>query len=90
MQVKPIDEMTNEEFESFLTQVQEAEFNQFSFPSFMDMLWALQAERVAGVIEISAKLVDGDLCLEASSDIPVRGNEFILGDKRIVIKWAGA
>jgi len=35
-------------------------------------------------------LVDGDLCLEASSDIPVRGNEFILGDKRIVIKWAGA
>lgn len=90
MQVKPIDEMTNEEFERFLTQVQEAEFDQLSFSTFMDMLWALQTERTTEVIEIHAKLVDGDFCLEASSDIPVRGNEFILGDKRIVIKWAGA
>jgi len=88
MRVKPIDEMTNEEFEDFLAQIQEAEFEQLSFPTFMDMLWALQAERTTEVIEISAKLVDGDLCLEALSDIPVRGNEFILGNKRIIIKWA--
>ena len=75
MQVKPIDEMTHEEFEGFLTQVQEAELDQLTFPAFMDMLWALQAEQAGDVIEIAAKLVDGELCLEAPSEIPVRGNE---------------
>ena len=89
MQIKSIDEMTTDEFESFLVQVQEAEFDPLSFPAFMDMLWALQAERTDEVIEISAKLVDGDLCIETSSELPVRGNELILGNKRIVIKWVG-
>ncbi len=89
MQIKSIDEMTTDEFESFLVQVQEAEFDPLSFPAFMDMLWALQAERTDEVIEISAKLVDGDLCIETSAELPVRGNELILGNKRIVIKWVG-
>jgi hypothetical protein len=90
MEAKSIDEMTNEEFDTFVTQVQEAEFDQISFPSFMDMLWAFGAQRSTEVIEISAKLVNGDLHLEAPPDILVRGNELILGDRRIVIKWAGA
>jgi hypothetical protein len=90
MQVKPVDEMTNQEFEDFLTHVQEAELDQLSFPTFMDMLWALQAERAIEVVEISAKLVDGNLYLETSSNIPIRGNELILGNKHLVIKWAGA
>jgi hypothetical protein len=90
MQIKPIDEMTTDEFEGFVAQIQDAEFDQLSFPAFMDMLWALQAERADEVIEISAKLVDGNLCLEALDELPARGNEFILGNKRIVIKWVGA
>jgi hypothetical protein len=90
MQIKPIDEMTTDEFDTFLTEIQEAELDQLSFPAFMDMLWALQSERTDEVIEISAKLVDGNLCLDTSSELPIRGNELILGNKRLVLKWVGA
>jgi hypothetical protein len=89
MQVKPIDEMTTDEFEMFLNQVQEADLDRLSFPAFMEMLWALRAKRADEVIEISAKLVDGNLRLETVSALPVRGNELIFGNKRIVIKWEG-
>jgi len=89
MEVKPIDEMTEQEFEAFLDKIDEAEFEKLTLPSFMDMLWALQVERTEEVIELTVQLVEDNLQVKAPEGVLIRGNEVMFDNKRIIVRWAG-
>lgn len=88
MEVKTIDEMTEQEFEALLDKIGEAEFDKLTLPSFMDMLWALQAERTEEVIELTVQLVGDNLQINAPEGVLTRGNEVMFDNKRIIVKWA--
>jgi len=54
----------------------------------MDTLWELSSNQVDHVIELTARLVDDHVEIEAPDGVAVRGNEVILGKQRIKINWA--
>jgi hypothetical protein len=85
-QSKPIDGMTKEEFEVLVGKIVEGEFDKLTPPAFMEALWALKAKQAEEVIEVTAEVVGDELRFEPTAALPVRGNEILLGGKRVVVK----
>lgn len=54
--------------------------------SFFQILAEIEREHVERTIELRAKIVEGQLRFDPSSEISVHDNEIILGDQRIVVK----
>ena len=86
MKPKPIDEMTEREFDTLLDKVAEGEFDKLTPSTFMEALWALKARQAEEVIEVTAKIVDRELRFEPCPALPVYGNEILLGGKRVVVR----
>jgi hypothetical protein len=54
--------------------------------NFFQILAEIEQERVQKTIELQAKIVEGQLQFEPSSEISVHDNEIIFGNQRIVVK----
>jgi hypothetical protein len=87
---KPIAKMSDQDFNAILDQIGENDPDMMTLPDFMEMLWALQSKTADHVIELTAKLIDNHIELEAPEGVAVRGNEVILGNHRIILRWANA
>jgi hypothetical protein len=90
MNLKPIAKMTAQEFDAMLDQIGEQDSDMITLPNFMETLWALEKKKADEVIELTAKVVDDHIELEAPEGIAVFGNEVIVGNHRIVLRWAQA
>lgn len=86
MEPKPLDEMSEQEFEELLDKIAEREFDKLTLSAFLDAVWALKARQAEEVIEVTAEVVDDELRFEPCPSLPVRGNEIFLEGKRVVIK----
>ena len=54
--------------------------------TFFQILVEIEREHIERTIELQARIVEGQLRFDPSSEISVQDNEIILGDQRIVIK----
>jgi hypothetical protein len=90
VEAKPLGDMSEHEFEALLDTISAGEFDHLSLPSFMDTLWALEAARTSGVIEVTATIEGETLRLTAPEGIIAHGNEIIVNGKRIIVKLAEA
>jgi len=90
MNLKPISKMTDQEFDHILDHIGEKDPDTITLPDFMETLWMLRSKNVNNVIELTAKLIDDHIEIEAPEGVAVRGNEVILGDHRIILRWANA
>ena len=83
---KPIDEMSEQEFDALPDNLAEAEFDKLTPSAFMEALWALKAKQAEEVIEVTAEVRGDELCFEPTAALPVRGNEILLAGKRVVVR----
>jgi hypothetical protein len=90
MQLKPITKMADREFDNILDQIGDNDPDVITLPDFMETLWALRSNNVKKVIELTAKLIDDHIEIQAPEGVAVRGNEVILGNHRIILRWANA
>jgi len=88
MKLNSIENMTDQEFDNILDQIGDKEPDMISATDFMESLWEICSKNVNDVIELTAKLVDDHVEIEAPDGVAVRGNEVILGKQRIIIHWA--
>jgi len=86
--MKTIDNMNDQEFENTLDQIGANDPDMISAPDFMDTLWEMNSKNINNVIELTARIVNDHIQIEAPDGVAVRGNEVILGNQRIVIHWA--
>jgi len=89
MEDRPIENMSETEFEAFLDRIATGEFEDLTLPSFLDTLWALQAARAEEVIEMTVTMEGEQVSLDGPQGVIVHGNELVVGGKRLVFK-AGA
>ncbi|MGH7596633.1 MAG: hypothetical protein ACREOI_09785 [bacterium] len=82
--------LTDREFDHVLDQIGENDPDMITLPDFMEILWALRSKSVNNVIELTAKLIDDHIVIEAPEGVAVQGNEVILGNHRIILRWANA
>jgi hypothetical protein len=83
---KLIGEMTEEEFDVLLDKLAEGEFGALTPSAFMEALWTLTAQQAEEVIEVAAEVLGDELRFEPTAALPVRGNEILIGDKRLVVR----
>lgn len=88
MKIKTIENMTDLEFNNILDQIGDKELDMMSATNFMETLWEICSKHANDVIELTAKLVDDHIEIEAPDGVAVQGNEIILGKQRIKINWA--
>lgn len=77
-------DLTREEFEALTDAFADPEYGELSPAEFGAVLAALE-EAEGEVIELTGRVDHGVLRFDASSRLPVEGNEIRLGDKRIRI-----
>jgi len=53
--------------------------------TFFDILAQTERRRVTRTVELRARVVDGRLEFEPSSELSVHDNQIVLGDQRIVV-----
>jgi len=80
--------MTDQEFEPILDQIGDKDPDMITATDFLETLWEICSKDVNDVIELTARLVDDHVEIEAPDGVAVRGNEVILGKQRIIIHWA--
>jgi hypothetical protein len=90
MALKTIDAMTNDEFDNVLGQIGRRNADMLGLSAFMETVWDIRSKRAASTIELTAKLVDDRIELKAPEGIPVKGNEIIVGNHRIIVHWSNA
>jgi len=88
MKPKTLDYMTDQEFDTILDKIGAEEPDRISATDFMETLWEICSKNASDVIELTAKLVDDHIEIEAPDGVAVHGNEIILGNQRIKINWA--
>ncbi|MCI0488624.1 MAG: hypothetical protein L0229_18710 [Blastocatellia bacterium] len=86
MESKPIEEMSEQEFDTLLDKIADAEFDKLTPSAFLDAVWALKARQAEEVIEVTVEVVGDELHFEPGSALPVRGNEIFLAGKRVIVK----
>jgi len=82
--------MTDQEFDHLLDGIGEHDSDMITLPDFMETLWSLRPKSVNTVIELTAKLIDDHIEINAPEGVAVRGNEVILGNHRIILRLANA
>jgi len=85
---KTFADLTKEEFEELLKNMMEEHFHDLSPSEFFTALAAIDEEQPTEVIELTVSLKDGQLIFKEPAPLFVKGNEILLGDKRLVIKLA--
>jgi hypothetical protein len=90
MKMKSIDKMTDNEFDDILDQIGQNDPDGITLSDFMETLWALRSKAATNVIELTAKLVNDDLEIQAPEGVVARGNEVIIGKHRIILRWSNA
>lgn len=56
--------------------------------TFFQLLAEIERERVQKTIELRAKIIEGQLQFEPSTEIAVHDNEIVWGNQRIVVKMS--
>ena len=90
MDLKRIAKITDQEFDHLLDELGKHDPDMITLPDFMETLWSLHSKSVNNVIELTAKLIDNHIEIDAPEGVAVRGNEFIRGNQRIILRWANA
>jgi hypothetical protein len=86
MAEKMLAEMNSEEFESLLDRMQTEEFGDLTTEEFFTALSALaETETPRETIELRATVKEGQLTFLEPAPLPAHGNQFRIGDKRVVI-----
>jgi len=89
MAEKTFAEMSSEEFEALLDQMQTEEFGDLTTEEFFAALSALvEAETPRETIELRATVKEGRFTFLEPAPFYARGNEIRFGDKRVVIQFA--
>lgn len=86
--MKTIENMKDQEFDSLLDQVGDKNPDIISASDFMETLWEIRSKDVDNVIELTARLRNDHVEIDAPDGVAVHGNEVILGKQRIIIHWA--
>ena len=86
METKTFEDMSEEEFDALLDRIEADDFDKITPQAFGEALWAIQEQKTAKVIELTAEVVGQGLRFESSEALPVNGNEIILGDTLVRIK----
>ena len=86
MEIKTIDEMTEEEFDSLLDDITEAKFDQVTPEAFLEAMGALEMYQRPCVIELSGTYADGDVLFDTPTMLPVQKNTVIVGQTKIVLR----
>jgi hypothetical protein len=88
MAEKTFAEMSSEEFESLLDQIQTEEFGDLTTDEFFTALSALaDTETPRETVELRATVKEGQLTFLKPVPLYAHGNEIRLGDKRVVIQF---
>ena len=90
MNLKPIDKMTDDEFDGVLDQIGQNAPDMITLTDFMQTLWELRVKASTNIIELSARLVEDRLELKAPEGVAVHGNEVIIGNHHIIVRWSTA
>ena len=77
--------MTEKNWDEILNNFIEREDDQITPSKFFDILEEISDARVKRTIELKAKLVEGKLEFEPTSEVVVKGNEILFGSNRIVV-----
>jgi hypothetical protein len=85
MSEKRLEDLTQEEFQGMLDDMQGDDFDRVTVTEFFGALAAID-EAEQEVIELTARIESGKLVLEQPAPLPVSGNEIRVDNKRIVIK----
>lgn len=85
MAAKRLEDMTEEEFNAVLHGFLAEDFGDLTWEQFDTALAALN-EMEPEVIELAARVSEGQLHFQESAAVRVAGNSIDLGDRRIVIK----
>jgi hypothetical protein len=84
---KTLAQMSSEEFEGLLDTMQTEGFGELAADEFFTALSALaDTATPRETIELTATVRNGQLAFLEPSPLPARGNELLLGDRRVVIK----
>jgi hypothetical protein len=83
---KPIDELTDQEFdclvEGFITRADDP----VAPTTFLSALQEFLQGRAAKVVELTAEVIGDQLRFDPAAPVPVQGNEFVFGGTRFVVK----
>jgi hypothetical protein len=86
MNDKPLDELSDQEFdrliEGFITRPDDL----VSPITFLEALQQFLREREVKVVELTAEIHGDELCFDPNAPVPVHGNEFVFSDTRFIIK----
>jgi hypothetical protein len=84
---KTLAQMSAEEIEALLDTMQTEEFGELTTDEFFTALSAVaETPTPRETIALTATVRNGELAFVEPSALPARGNELLLGDRRVVIK----
>ena len=88
MSINTFESMTDQEFVSIFDQIGDQDPDVISPSDFMETLWEIRSNDVENVIELTARLRNDHVEIEAPDGVAVHGNEVIFSNQRIIIHWA--
>jgi hypothetical protein len=86
MNDKPVDELSEQEFERLIDGFLMRSGDAVAPTIFLSALREFLQERTTKVVELTAEISGGQLHFDPTAPVPVQGNEFFFGDTRFVIK----
>ena len=82
---KTFKDLSNAEFRQMLENLAEDEVTDLPASKFFEALAAIDAANPQPVLELTGRVVGGELVLNEDASVPVDGNEILLGRQRVVI-----
>jgi len=83
---KTIADLTTEEFNELIDGFIQREDDRIEPSTFLKAVAELERERAREVIEITGKLVDGEIIFDEPAPLPVGRSSIFFGDTQIVMK----
>ncbi|MBM3234807.1 hypothetical protein FJZ31_00770 [Candidatus Poribacteria bacterium] len=86
MDEKTFEELTPEESDKLIEAMLSEDFGELTLNEFFTALAAIDEEEQREVIELTGSVKDSQFVFKEPAPLRVKGNEILLGDKRIIIK----
>ena len=77
--------MTEKSWDEIFNNFIEREDDQITPSKFFDILEEISEAKIKRTIELKAKIMEGNLEFEPSTEVIVKGNEILFGSNRIVV-----
>jgi len=84
-----LDELSTDEFQAMMSNLLSDDFDKVTATEFFGALAAMD-EAGTEVIELTARVEDGELVLDQPAPLPVNGSEILVNDKKIIIRLRDA